>query len=184
MIHNSVRKTRLTGSRQTLTSIEDDPFRRRVRFLLCILAIGHVHIQHVLRQKNIQPISDDQLRLRLTSDIFSRSSMSSCLEVCTRQSATYFAVSESTFATRAVNEGRPSAPGAGWMTSALIHIVNERKLVFQGSSIPHNDRRIMWIGEDRDRARVGNGVDPTKFNIDSMHNSAYHSINISETLPT
>ena len=32
--------------------------------------------------------------------------------------ATYFAISLSTFPTRAVNEGRPSEPGAGWMTSA------------------------------------------------------------------
>jgi hypothetical protein len=30
----------------------------------------------------------------------------------------YFAESESTLATSAVKEGRPSDPGAGWMTSA------------------------------------------------------------------
>jgi hypothetical protein len=32
--------------------------------------------------------------------------------------ATYFAVSESTLPTKAVKEGRPSEPGAGWITSA------------------------------------------------------------------
>lgn len=46
----------------------------------------------------------------------------------------YFAVSESTLLTSAVNDGRPSEPGAGWMTSAptkchedMLHLLRWRK---------------------------------------------------------
>lgn len=50
--------------------------------------------------------------------------MISTREACTRLVAMYLALSESTFPTSAVNEGRPSEPGAGWMTSAPSELVN------------------------------------------------------------
>ena len=65
--------------------------------------------------------------------ISSTASIISWREVWTRQSATYFAVSESTFPTSEVNDGRPSAPGAGWVMSAPITSVGFRGSVRAGA---------------------------------------------------
>lgn len=63
----------------------------------------------------------------------------------------YFDVSESTLPTTEVNEGRPSDPGAGWMTSApmtMVGLAGSAKYRTEAGSgtvlIPPSFTLILW----------------------------------------
>lgn len=72
--------------------------------------------------------------------------------------AMYLAVSESTLATRDVNDGRPSEPGAGWMTSAPMFSVRAgRRTELNGHT--HDNCRIVRISQNGNRRGVWDGVD-------------------------
>ena len=81
--------------------------------------------------------------------------------------ATYLAVSESTLATKAVNEGRPSDPGAGWMTSAPMQQQVNTSLLIRDTQLTHHNCRIVWIGQNRDRRGIRDGIYSPQFNVNS-----------------
>jgi hypothetical protein len=80
----------------------------------------------------------------------------------------YLAVSESTLATRAVNEGRPSEPGAGWITSAPMKY-NQEGCRQEAKAMPtHNNRWVARVGQNSHRLRVRDRVDASQFNVDPV----------------
>ena len=102
--------------------------------------------------------------------MLTRSSIISFLETWTRVCAMYLADAESTFATTPVNEGRPSEPGAGWITSAPMHPnfhwehANEEG---RNKGQTHDNGRICIVSYKFQcwRQGVWNVVDPPKFDI-------------------
>ena len=110
---NAVNSSREREDDTKRTAEENDSFGCVFGFLLLdIRAVALVHVEHFLRQVGISLVDAEMNQLR-TTVISSRSSIISWREVWTRQSATYFAVSESTLATSEVNDGRPSVCAAG-----------------------------------------------------------------------
>lgn len=83
------------------------------RFSFYLRPVFHIHLEHILKHAirvSNSVVLHSTLRTLL---MLWRSAIISWRDVCTREVAMYLAVSESTLATRAVNEGRPSEPGAG-----------------------------------------------------------------------
>lgn len=76
----------------------------------------------------------------------------------------YFAVLMSTLDTRLAKEGRPSAPGAGWMTSAPTAKISTTYTLAELWIHTHYDCGVIGIV---DAEVVEDGVDAAKFGIDS-----------------
>ena len=96
-----------------------------------------------------------------------RSSIISWRDVCTQVVATYFAELESTLPTTAVNDGRPSEPGAGCITSAPYYARFSRSTVTneRGIAHTHDNGWIEWISENGCRNCIGDKIDTAKFYV-------------------
>ena len=101
---------------------------------------------------------------RHTMHMSSSSSMISCRPVWTLLFTMYFAVLMSTLETRLAKEGRPSAPGAGWITSAPAVRINMVYKLAERWIRTHYDCGVVRIV---DAEIVENRINTAKFGVDS-----------------
>ena len=94
--------------------------------------------------------------------------MSSRGDICTPILETYFAPVLSTLPTTEVNDGRPLAPGGGWVMSAPDEQIRcEPSYVQKVENLTHYHSWVYGICEEGYVVWICYGVSPAEFHVDS-----------------